>query len=517
MRFASNVPLIALSAMLLVSCGSDDGDTHNTAADASPDASQPDGSTTDGSPDGAAPDGTVPEGSAPDTAAPDGGIDSSPESGLDGAAAVCGDKSCDVGEDCDSCPEDCGECPPGTLESSVSQYGMTWTFDKPYPCGQFATGDWWCVGPLTVSSVTPAPTGTRNGSMLNPVGSQGYDARAGKYDGATAVSFPLDMSPPQSLVSSISHPDASACTQGGSPGWNTYDGSCQRGPIATQAVFTVLASPPAPGTFRPPYAGDSKPLHRLSKVAWSALPNLPAPSNAPAGDKVLRHVERPWIDHLNSWTMQHGCATLNMYCYGREVGDVVSTVSQFVLLDTPERDDVAIRLIQVGIDNYGVLQGGGGWGADGGHFNGRKWPIVFAGVMLGEAAMRSPGVHIGNEDRMTYFGANGKALWGRDCNDCYFSNGCEYSGSCTNGAKDCRDPAHLVDGCSGYRNCCTSHTWVGTSLAARILGAKSDWGNDAFFDYIDRWMSGDVPGGGNTTSAFVTEMWNTYHDNLPNP
>jgi hypothetical protein len=400
--------------------------------------------------------------------------------------------------------------------AQVSQYDITWNFDKAYPCGQYLTGDWWCLGPVTVSSVSPSPTGARNGSMLNPVGSQAYDARAGEYDASKGLSFPLAIKPGQSLVSSVSHPDEPACSQGGSDGWFTYDGTCQRGPIATQAILTVVETDSdLSQAFRPPYAGDEKPHYRLGDVLWSVLPGYPAPSSAPDGAQVFRHVQRPWIDHLDSWTMQHGCATLNMYCYGREIGDIVSTVAQFALLDTPYRDDVALRLIQLGIDNFGVLQAGGGWGANGGHFNGRKWPIVFAGLMLGDPGMKSPGTHIGNEDRMTYYGVNGKALWGRDCNDCYFSNGCTYSGSCQSGAKDCRDPAHLVDGCSGYRNCCTSHTWVGVALAAQLLGARDAWGNDAFFDYVDRWMSGDVPEGGETTSSFVTDMWKTYRDKIP--
>jgi hypothetical protein len=496
--------LLFFTSLFLGACGSDEGDSNSPGVDASvPDSSSNDGSPVDGStPDSAAEDGTSPDGNA--------------EGSPDGTAQGCGDNECDdATEDCETCPEDCGQCPAEFSE--VSQYGITWTFDKAYPCGQFITGDWWCVGPLTVTSTSPEPTGTRHGSMLNPVGSQGYDSRAGSYDASKTISFPLALSPSQSLVSSISHPEESECTQGSSPGWNTYDGACQRGPIATQAVFTVVSEAQPPGTFRPPYAGDAKPLLRVSDVNWSLLPDLPVPASAPDAVEVLRHVERPWIDHLNSWTMQHGCATLNMYCYGREIGNVVATVSQFVLLDTPERDDVAVRLIQLGIDNYGVLQAGGGWKSDGGHFNGRKWPIMFAGAMLGEAGMTSPGVEIGNEDRMTYVGANGKALWGRDCNDCYYPNGCEYSGSCTNGSKDCRDPDHLVDGCGDYRNCCTSHTWVGTALAAHILGVTSDWGNDAFFDYVDRWMEGDVPGGGNTTSGFVSEMWTTYREDLPSP
>ncbi|NJL71890.1 MAG: hypothetical protein HC888_09930, partial [Candidatus Competibacteraceae bacterium] len=40
---------------------------------------------------------------------------------------------------------------------SISQYGITWTFDKEYPTGQFITGDPWVVGPVTVVSVSPEP------------------------------------------------------------------------------------------------------------------------------------------------------------------------------------------------------------------------------------------------------------------------------------------------------------------------------------------------------------------------
>lgn len=429
-----------------------------------------------------------------------------------------GDAEAGTGADAGDAQQDATADVPVTYEmrTSVSQYGITWTFDRAHPVGRFVTGDWWVAGPVNVVSVSPAPTGTRNGSMINPVGRQAYDSRAGRYDGARGVTFPRTLAGVQSLVSSISHPDTPECSQGGANGWRTYDGRCQRGPIATQAVLTVLAAPPPAGTFRPPYAGDAyKPLHNASSICWAALPRLPVPAGAPSAASVLRDVERPWIDHLQSWQMQHGCATLNMYCYGREIGGVVSRAAQFVLLDTPEQRDLAARLVQLGIDNYGVLRAGGGWGADGGHFNGRKWPIVFAGRLLGDGDMLRPGLAVGNEDAMTYRGAGGRALWGRACTACYMANGCTYSGACTSGPRDCRDPAGLVDGCSSYRNCCTSPVWVGEALAARIMGLQADWGNDAFFDYVDRWMSGDVEGGGRTHSTFVQQMWTTYRDAPP--
>jgi hypothetical protein len=278
--------------------------------------------------------------------------------------------------------------------------------------------------------------------------------------------------------------------------------------VQTQAVLTAIESVPASEVFRPPYAGSEyKPLFFSSQVCWNLLPQLPAPSSAPSAASILRHVERPWIDHMDSWVLQHSCATENMFCYGREIASNVAAVSQYVLLETEDQQELAIRFIQLGIDNFGVVRAGGSWSADGGHMNGRKWPVVFAGIMLNDSDMKHPG-SFGGEDGQTYYGENGEALWGKICQYGYdyFLNGCSGSGS-----KDCRDPEGLVDGCNDYRVCCTSHTWVAQALAARILRAEDEWDHDAFFDYVDRW----VDEGGNMGSSFIEDMWNTYRNNLP--
>src|ERR1035437_9672400 len=39
----------------------------------------------------------------------------------------------------------------------ITQYGITWTFDKPILTGQFITGDWWVLGPVTIIKITPEP------------------------------------------------------------------------------------------------------------------------------------------------------------------------------------------------------------------------------------------------------------------------------------------------------------------------------------------------------------------------
>ena len=42
-----------------------------------------------------------------------------------------------------------------------------------------------------------------------------------------------------------------------------------------------------------------------------------------------------------------------------------------------------------------------------------------------------------------------------------------------------------------YRRASTSHGWVGEALAARIMHAEKYWDHDAFFSYVDRWMTED--------------------------
>ena len=47
---------------------------------------------------------------------------------------------------------------PAFAATSVSQFGITWTFNRDYPTGQFANGDWWVVGPVTITSISPRDT-----------------------------------------------------------------------------------------------------------------------------------------------------------------------------------------------------------------------------------------------------------------------------------------------------------------------------------------------------------------------
>lgn len=60
---------------------------------------------------------------------------------------------------------------PNQSSTSITQYGITWTFDRPYRVGQFINGDWWVVGPVIIKDIDPktGTCGLAHGTMLNPL------------------------------------------------------------------------------------------------------------------------------------------------------------------------------------------------------------------------------------------------------------------------------------------------------------------------------------------------------------
>jgi hypothetical protein len=73
--------------------------------------------------------------------------------------------------------------------SSIKRFAITWTFDKAYPCGQYANGDYWVVGPVKIIDIAPGAiisgSRIRNGSMINPNSAQfpqhGFDNQLAGY------------------------------------------------------------------------------------------------------------------------------------------------------------------------------------------------------------------------------------------------------------------------------------------------------------------------------------------------
>ena len=282
--------------------------------------------------------------------------------------------------------------------TQVSQFGITWTFDKDYTVGQFANGDYYVVGPVTVTGINPPSATvsgwTKNGSMVNPTAgmSQGYDSSQNFWVASLnkGLTMPLVIPAGSSLISTISV---------------STSGASQSSQLQSAAILTVLSSAPSAGSFRPPYCGTNKTIKfNKSQLDYTKLANLASTPSQPRlaqqtgdaqADSVERMFERPWIDHIESWAGEYFHPTDTMPMYGRDLCDQMGTAALMLHLNftNAQKETLMIRFVQLGIDNYGIIVNGGqdNWDADGGHASGRKWPILFAGIVLNDPDMKAVG------------------------------------------------------------------------------------------------------------------------------
>jgi len=406
------------------------------------------------------------------------------------------------------------------LRAELSQYGITWTFAEPARAGRYVTGDWWVVGPVTVKAVAPAPAAGRHGSVVNPPAGkrQGYDDRLNGFEESLQAKFPLALKPGQSLVSTASLEKVGDKTP------DTVPGQYARGPLRTAAVLTCVSEPPPADAFRPAYVGEWHAAFTAGQLRRDLLPRLKPAGTLPGLKLYERYLERIWLDHLFEWPNRAMHPLENMPDYGREITNIVSTVSLFLLLEDSknERETLLLRFVQLGIDYYGVTQSDPDlWRANGGHNSGRKMPILFAGVLLEHDGMKHVKATFA-EDQQTYFGAGyrgQKALWridpGEDRKHEHLPPE-KWAGPPFKGDNDGwkSEAYRMLNG----------PTWVGQALAARLLGARGYWNHEPFFDYVDRWVRGAAddsvdkktmkptgynafPGGG-----FVQAMWQAYRE-----
>lgn len=439
----------------------------------------------------------------------------------------------------------------------VSQFGITWVFDRRYPAGQFANGDYWIVGDPNVTVVLISPSSveldgrTRNGSAVNPSPRtgvvQGYDSamygqyvQPEDYDANLNVarpngrdlstSNPLILQSHSSLVSTISFKE---------PGL--------RPQIKTSAILTILPAPAPAGSFRPPYSGGDKTIRfNIDQLDYSLLMNLKPVPGVPLLGSIEQYFKRPWIDHVPNWRSVYLHPQENMPAYGREMATEVGIGALMLHLDfTDQQKEVLLtRFVQLGIDLYGILQDGGreNWKNAGGHASGRKYPILFAGLLLGDPDLVNVGKKSGDylysevygpgnapEDYI-YFGEDDQTFyvsqadvdithspqWNPDYRDVqmipYERGDIGLPEWGISHASEAESSNKFWD--TAYRNV-SSPCWGGMVLAAHIMGIKDLWNHDALFDYVDRYMQCAVER--RQTDRFIERMWDSYRSEFGPP
>jgi len=414
---------------------------------------------------------------------------------------------------------------------SLTRHGITWRFEGPYVTGTFANGDPWVVGPVRIVGIEPrsVEVGGRvvNGSMIDPDPRsvrQGYDSALGgaefgdRYDAAANVALgvsrqrPLVLLPDRSLVSVQSRPEAKETPT-----------------LQSAAVLTCLAVPPPPDAFRPPYVrGDKTVVHRAVELDFSVLRRLPPLPSVPPMDSVARGFERVWLDHLPDASARYLHPLENMPDYGREIAARVGSAGLLLNLDLPDEQkfDLAVRLVQLGIDLHGCLRGGCRWPGAGGNGSGRKFPILFAGTLLGDARMLAIGREFAAGEPLVgrggqYFAEDGQTFFVRETAPGVWNGGHggyrrEHDGLPEWGFAHADRPEldRAAWNADPMRLCCTANGWVGQALAARIMGLQAAWNHPAFFDYMDRYLQ--TAHGDAWQRAWVgwhAELWDAYRSN----
>lgn len=427
----------------------------------------------------------------------------------------------------------------------ITQYGITWTFDRQVPVGRFITGDYYVVGPVKVTMIDPKPlrgnevkdvatsgmmnekglskTLTRHGSILNYPADQhcGFDSRMNRtcYDDKMFTPLPITMNPGDSLVSSISY-DHAFIGQVGSGNYTDDDRM-----VKVAAVLTCLEKPVPADAFRPSFCDTAHSKIYLARdLHRELLYKLPVPEPSPNLEGSIRQYARPWID-----LSMYGYANpaRNLPRYGQDITVSTSTVTMMLHLDYPteQKEKLLVNFVQRGIDLLGAIRGGyPGWQGHGGYGQGRKWALIFTGLMLGEDQMMQP-----HKYYKVYFGEDQDTHWGRGWNGAnvvFISHPLYYGES-----EELLHPTQWAQTRNeSYRKENSSAWWAGECLSAYLMRAEDLWGHPPFFAYVERWMRDDFLRDTHESSGtrggrqwkevarltpFQRVLWEKYRKNLP--
>ncbi len=404
---------------------------------------------------------------------------------------------------------------------SISQFGITWTFDRDYPSGQFANGDYWVVGPVTIVSISPRSVAhggiTMHGSMVNPYvnDAQAYDSRIKNNrfapDKNVAARMPLRLNPGSSLLSSESFLHHS---QGDKP------------QLKTVAILTVLASPAPNGAFRPPPVGSDKTLRwHKSQLNYRKLRSLRRVAHTPKLSIVEHAFQRPWIEQGTTWISRYLHPADNQPAYGREIAHTLALGLLSLQLDYSDREKetLLVRLVQYGIDVYGSARMGGVWPAGGGHNHGRKMPLLLAGAVLGDRDMLAYADGrklLFQEDRQTFYVTQadvGRPLYVADGRPREIYRASDV-GIAEWGEKHFPEPRWDGRNWNSYYRTIAGSSTIGHVLTARLMGLAETWNWPAAFDYYDRYWAHEhrnASRGANCIQPFVAAMWSAYRHATP--
>lgn len=389
---------------------------------------------------------------------------------------------------------------PGTSDQ-VSKDGITWYFDRSYPVGTFANGDWWVAGDtVIIERITPDFDGAKNGWEVNPVvkGGQGFSADLNDFDPTLVPSLPYKAVPVSSVVKTTRSDEVRGYI-------------CRRC-LKNAAVLTVVSKPIADSTlFRPPYVGTNKPFYSTKSLRTDLLPNLEPVVNTPSLSSFseMNHLQ---LDHKNG---AGGCELHSQDAfsddYGAYIGKRNGEITLRLMLNDKLQDKMPLLIayVQYGIDLLYAIPLGYHYTEGGGHRPGDKIPRVFAAVMLNDKEMQEllkKSVFIFHERLLLTMNKDGRVLYGNNPDSIkdfktfeemywkvVFS---QVKTGSRSGYKSFNDPYGYIDGGGlpgeDYQFI-NSQPWKSSILALKFMPELAVvWNDTVTKSYVERWVKSGV-------------------------
>lgn len=218
---------------------------------------------------------------------------------------------------------------------------------------------------------------------------------------------------------------------------------------------------------------------------------LAPPSSVPELDSLEEGFIRPWIDHVHEYAGAFLHPSDNMPQYGREIAVRVGHGALMLQLDfdqlpsKPSKERLLIGFVQLGIDLAGIADNGGSWPPNGGHQMGRKWPILFAGVLLDDPHMKSVG------QWNTLFQEDAQTFVVEETSPGEFNNGnggylAQDLGLPEWGIRHATQPSQDNRSWDASYRSINALSYPGFVLAAHLMGQRDAWNHEPLFDYVDR-------------------------------
>lgn len=376
------------------------------------------------------------------------------------------------------------------MNITITRHGITWEIEGSPQIANYANGDFAVVGPFTLLGVTSAD-GAVTGSMSNPSPTrraQGFfpvpwDNQQSPYlayDPTLGLTLPRVVQPGESIVS------ASRMPTGSMP----Y--------VANAAVLTCVSTPPEPTDFRPSYAGGTK---VTASTIGMRHPNLGMRTRMPTLTPNITPsaFEGVWLDFYPGWSVRTLHPNSNMPNYGRDLSTKVgSGMLSLAMHPASETSELLVRMVQLGIDNYGLYVNGASWQGNGGHGSGRLAPILLAALALNRYDMASVDPLRFGEGQQTFFVEEKNGV----INGGHGGYGPEHVGMPEWGMYHLTDPTRdTVVWPVDYRVCCTANAWVGQLMALRLMGMLR---HRPWLPYVDRYLA--------TQRALAAPAWQLHWD-----